>query len=220
MKDLAKGLEARWKLSDELAYSTTAEEEKAMRQLVSAELDLLKGYTSESFENSKLQERAIQYINLLNDQMESLQYVQVDYAKYTEMWSKAYNERSKMLVDFVDNYGLTVSDEYLEVLTDMKVNASLVAEKEDKQAKIDALGESMVFEDEGDWHYVAVVENNTGFDIAHYSAKVILLDEDGVNIDTQYIYADAWSNGQKARFDFYAYEKPFASTQVIVDYWE
>lgn len=224
IKDLGKGLEARWKLTDELTYGSTDEEEKVMRKLVNAELDILKDYTSQSFEDSKLQEKAIQYINLLKDQLESLKYISVDYVKYEEMWGEAYNKRSQMLVDFVDNYGLTVSDDYLEDLTDMKVNASMVTDKEEKQAKVDALGEGVVFEkandDSYDAEYVAIVENNTGFDIKNFTADVTLLDADGVIVDTQYINIGTWKNGQKAKFSIYPFGIDFVSTEIHVTWWE
>lgn len=220
---LSKGLEARWKLGEELTYETTEEEEMVFRQLVNAELDELKDYTDASFEDSKLQEKAIQYINLLKDQLEALKYIQVDYVKYNEMWQEAFNARSKMLVDFVDNYGLTVSNEWAETLNDMKVNATEVADKENRQAKVEALGDGVVFEkasdDEWDYKYTAVVENNTGFDINTYDANVILFDADGVNVGTGYIYVNSWKNGQKAKFEIWS-DQPFTSTEIVVSYWD
>jgi len=224
IKDLAKGLEARWKLPDIPATASSAEEEEAYRKAVNAELDIIKDYTSATFEDSKLQEKAIQYINLLKDQLEALKFTQVDYVKYSDLWKKAYDERSKMLVDFADNYGLTVSSEYAETLADMRVNATTVSEKEDKQAKIDALCANVVFEkasdDPYDTEYVAIVENNTGFDIKTYTADVILLDADGVNVNTQYVSVNSWKNGQKAKLQIYPYNVEFVSTEVNVTYWE
>lgn len=223
MAALATGLETRWNLSENEspdAYESTDEERAWMLKFVNAELDEVGGFASQPFEDTKLQAAAIQYINVLNDQLAALDYINVDYDKYLTLWNEAYNERSQLITDFVDNYGLTVSEEYQSVLDDFKVNAALVANNAEMQKAIDAIGDGMVFQDEGDGHYVAVVENTTGFDIAEYNADVSLLNADGVIVDTQYIYVSNWGNGQKAQFDFYVYDTSFETTSVKVSYWE
>ena len=220
LEAMARGLEARWALAGKETYATTDEEVESLTKMVNAELDEISGFTSEPFEDSKLQEKAIQYINLLKDQLAALDYAKVDYAKYNELWSTAYNARPQASVDIADNYALNCSEENQETLKDMRLNASMVTEKEEKQKKIEELTASFDFQDEGDGHYVAVVENTTGFDIKDYGASVILYDADGVNVDSQYVSVKDWANGQKAKLDFYVYGVEFATYKVNIDWWE
>ncbi|MBP3894729.1 MAG: hypothetical protein J6D34_11920 [Atopobiaceae bacterium] len=225
IKDLGKGLEARWELSAAAtAFSSAQEEEESLRKCVNAELDILGGYANEPFEDSQLQKKANRYIDLLNDQLEALSYVQKDYAQYLDMWAVALSERTKLIVDFSDNYGLTVSSKYEEIMANMKANASIIAEQEEQQAKVDALFDGTVFEKASDdpsgARYVAVVENNAGFNIQNFGAHVDLLDAGGAVVDTQYFSAAYWDDGEKAEFEIYPSVAEFASTVVTVEYWE
>lgn len=66
---------------------------------------------------------------MIKQQKEALKYLQVNYDKYEKLWYEAYDERTKLIVDFVDNYGLTVSDKYKSTLDDFKTNAQEVEDK-------------------------------------------------------------------------------------------
>ena len=43
---------------------------------------------------------------MIKQQKEALKYLQVNYDKYEKLWYEAYDERTKLIVDFVDNYGI------------------------------------------------------------------------------------------------------------------
>ena len=118
VKDMAKGLEARWTLNEQdeskEGYDAidlqSSEYKDMMISYINAELDCIGKYKDEKFEDSKLQEEAISYINLLNDHIEICDYIPVDYyGKYLEEFQPIYDGRSKIIQDMADNYGLTVS---------------------------------------------------------------------------------------------------------------
>lgn len=230
---LANGLEARWKLNDEYenkyqnADSQPAigsdEHVESYTSWVNAELDEIADYKDAKFEDSKLKEKAISYINCLNDQLESLEYATLDVEKYYELWQNAYKERSKLIEDFVNDYGLTVSEQYQSTLKEMLTNSKLVKENEDEQQKVNDLAASIEFEIEksdDDWKTCsAIVENTTGMNIKTLDFTINLLDEDGVILETTYDSIGNIQNGQKARIEFIT-DKNFTSTKVTVNYWE
>lgn len=74
-------------------------------ECINAELNLLSGYKDEKFEDSKLQEKVIKYINCLNDSLSTLDYAKSDYDKYITDWSFIYDERSKLIASFYNDFG-------------------------------------------------------------------------------------------------------------------
>lgn len=219
--DLGKALEARWAIMDASGdKQLTAEAEKEMLgKAVQAERDILEGHTSQKFEDSGLQEKAIKYVNCLKDQQAALDYMTVDYEKYSEEWSKAYDARTQLIKDFVDNYGLTVSEANAATLKELTTNGTLVNDKQKKQAAVDKICSEMVFEPSEEYMYTAVVENTAGFDFKTFQVTVNLLDADGVIVESTYAGVDNWEAGQKAKFDFW-YDGEFSKVSVKSDYWD
>ena len=222
LQDLGKGLEARWAITDapENESLTQSEEKEMLGKAVQAELGVLEGYTSQKFEDSTLQEKAIQYVNCLKDQQAALEYMTVDYTKYSEDWGKAYDTRTQLLKGFVDDYGLTVSEEHAATLKDLVTNGSLVDDKEKKQKAVDKICKKMKFK-QADEHgyYEAVVENTAGFTFKNFDVYVNLLDKDGVIVESTYANVNNWEAGQKAKFEFW-YDGDFDKISVKSNYWE
>lgn len=232
MKDLAKALEARWALSDKYesmdkyanAEMGSEEHKELFEKYVSAELDILEKYQTEKFEDSKLQEKAIQYINLLKQQKEACDYITVNYEKYDELWYDAYNKRTQIIVEFVNDYKLEVSDKYEDTLKEFTLNAQQVNEENEKEDKVQALIGSIEFtlaEDDGyGWKtYNAVVENTTDMNFSYFGLDINLLDQDDVILETTYANVSNWNSGQKVKFEFTT-EKEFVATQISGEYTE
>lgn len=224
--DMGKGLEARWTLNDadeekegyDEIQEQSDEEKKMMLSYIDAELDNIGKYTDEKFEDSNLQELAIKYVNLLKKHKEICKYIPVDYdGKYTEEFDPIYNERSKIIEDLVENYGLTVDEKYQDTLDEFITNSQLVKEQD---AQINAVSEmlgTISFEeasDESGWKtYESIVENTTGTDFQQFYVTINLLDEDGVIVDTMYDTVGDFKDGAKAKLDF-STDKEFDSTEV------
>ena len=234
VKDMAKGLEARWTLNEQdeskEGYDAidlqSSEYKDMMISYINAELDCIGKYKDEKFEDSKLQEEAISYINLLNDHIEICDYIPVDYyGKYLEEFQPIYDGRSKIIQDMADNYGLTVSDKFQSNLDEFKTNSKLVQEKDAQEQAIDSMLSNITFEEvpdeyAGDWKtYQGVVENTTGSDFSTFAVNINLLNADGVIVETAYDQVSNFTNGAKAQFEF-STEKEFTSTEVTVQYYE
>lgn len=234
VKDMAKGLEARWTLNEQNeskeGYDAidlqSSEYKDMMISYINAELDCIGKYKDEKFEDSKLQEEAISYINLLNDHIEICDYIPVDYyGKYLEEFQPIYDGRSKIIQDMADNYGLTVSDKFQSNLDEFKINSKLVQEKDAQEQVIDSMLSNITFEEvpdeyAGDWKtYQGVVENTTGSDFSTFAVNINLLNADGVIVETAYDQVSNFTNGAKAQFEF-STDKEFTSTEVTVQYYE
>lgn len=232
MESLAKGLEARWALNatyeetygNDGALIGSDDMVKAYTSWAQVELDEVAEYADATFENKKLQEKAISYINCLNDQIESMDYAKADVEKWYEKWNAAYNERSKLIEDFVNDYGLTVSEKYESTLKDMLDNSSSVKEDEAEREAVNAIIDGITFEDsedEGDgWKtYSAVIENTSNMDFSDYQVVINLIDADGVIVSEEYASVSNFKRGQKAKLTFSTDQK-FSSTEIAVDYWQ
>ena len=228
--DLAKGLEARWSLSDSGDYEYvegTQEHRDFYSSLLKAELNILsnKNYENATFKDSKIKEKAISYLNCLHDQEDALTYVIVDYDKYGELWDDAYNKRTQLITDFARNYGLTVSDKYKTTLSDMITNASVVDEKQHQEEALQKLVDSISFErieneDDSDWvTYQAIVENTMDYEIVDLSLDVNLIDKDGVNVYTEYVSLNNIASGEKGKLEF-STDEQFEKTKLTINYFE
>lgn len=230
VKDMGKGLEARWDLNkkdekkpgykDILLQSK--EYKEMMESYIAAELKYLKKYKNAKFKDSELQELAITYINYLNKSKKICKYIPVDYeGKYAEAAQSIYDGRSKIIEKMVSEYGLTVSKKYKETLDEFKTNSKLVKEEEDVKEKVDVMLKNAKFkmtsDDYGYKTYQAVITNNTGKDFESFSVDINLLDKKDVIIETMYDSLENFKNGAKARLQFQTNEK-FTSTEMTASW--
>lgn len=219
LASLGKGLESRW----EYAENTEDDDEEALRNATNEELAVLEKYTSGEFEDTKLQERAIAYINELKNGLEVTETYGSD--SFYQNWDKHYSKRTKMLVELEDNYTIPISEKYEKTLKQLKAHGAEVAQKEKIEEELLALLQNAGFADDGSnegssyRNYTAVVENSTGLDITSLGANVNLLDGEGVVVDTSYLNANNWKSGQKYKFEFTT-DKEFQSIEVDLSYYE
>lgn len=232
VEDMADGLQARWELNrkdeekegyDEILVNSQ-EYKDMMLSYITAELDKVEEYQDEKFEDSKLKELAVSYINLLKDHKEICEYITVNYDKYIEEFDPIYNGRSKIIAQMVEEYNLTVDEEYKNNLAEFQTNSKLVEENEGREVEINAMLESIQFalaKDDGyGWKtYQATVENTTSIDFKTLNLSINLLNEEGVIVETTYDGVSAFNKGSKVQFEFMT-EKDFVSTQVTADWWE
>ncbi len=225
LNDFTAGLMARWDLTDN--ENSDENKDKSERELlteyINAELSKIEQYRSGLFEDSKLQERAIAYINLLHDQQDALAYINSDYSKYSDLWADAYNKRTQMISAFIADYNLEFPEAYSETVADITTNAKVVTEKNELDQKVqqmvDALNFEMVQNDYGYKTYRAVVENITDQNFSDFSVDVSLINADGVLIATEYAYVENLSPGQKGYMEFFT-DQDFATYELTLNYYD
>lgn len=222
IKDLQKGLESRWSIASDNVLSMTTDELKAYyEQSVNSELDIIEKYQNEKFEDRKLQEIVIQYINLLKDSKEVIPYLNTDMVTFSQDWDMIYKKRSQMISSFHSDFGLTVSEEYESTLNDFISISNIVTQQESQKDTIDNWVKSIVFEQVDDSHgyqkYQATVENTTGFNFEYINLSINLIDTDGVVVQTVYSSFQNISAGAKVKFEF-STNTQFSSTDVTAKY--
>lgn len=227
ISDLATGLQNRWDtkpangVNEDEIVEGSDEHKQYYTDLVDAELSVLEKYQGMNFEDSKLQEYAISYINCLKQQKEALSYVTASYETYSEKWSEAYDNRTKLIMTFVNDYGLKVDEAHQAPLDELIANAKVVNEDEKIKTTIDSVMQNLTIEvtkDESGWKtYEAVLENNTGKDFDYFQITLNIYDSDKVQIDSLYDQMQNWKNGTKAKFEF-STDKDFSSYDAKADY--
>lgn len=223
IQSMSKALENRWAMStkdEENGKDVTVE---MMNKYIQAELDELTPYETAQFEDTKLQEKAIRYINCLKDSKEHIEYYFSDNYEENEKWYDIYNTRSVLIKDFVENYGLTVSKKYQNTLNEFLTNGKSVESQEDKEKAMKKLVDSLEFKqvkDDGYWKtYQATLNNTSEYDIKYVSIDISLLDKNGTIIGTEYANAENVSKGKKALLEFNTDEE-FSKIEMILDYYE
>lgn len=227
---MKNSLQARWDVSNQksnadlLAMDST-EYTNFMKSCIGAELEIIDAYPDKNYADAKLQNLAKKYVNSLNDQLAALEYYAADLMQYNEKWTAAYDERTKLILELVDEYGLTVDEQYQHILDELSTNAQVVTKKEEKENAIEALSDQVNFqlvenEEDYGWHeYETVIENTTDEIIAYYSLEISLLDADGVIIGTTYTDPiNNWKPGTKAKLKFTTDEE-FSSIEWTADYY-
>lgn len=219
IKSMSKGLEARWALTEK---ATDEESIEDMQSYIQAELDQVSQYESATFEDTKLQEKALRYINVLKDSYENASYSLSD--KDYDKWQEYIDERAVLIKDFVDNYGLTVSSKYQATMDEFLANGQSVATENAQKDAIDKLVKGLDFEvteDDGyGWKtYSATFENTTDYDVADLSLEINLLDSEGVIVGTEYADVSNVKKGQKAKLKFETDTK-FEKVEPAVSWFE
>ena len=196
---LGKGLEKR---SDMLSSRGDDPHNEALSKAINYEIENLKPFENEEFQNPELKK-------LYKDYMEQLE-IQKKYAIYFEdfdhmdeydKFSNAYNERSKIIATLLDKY-------------DLKINSSLAEEFKTNYKKVDNLekeNNSLIeslkkadFKLKDDYTLEGNVKNETGETIKNKDIKAKFIDKDGVTITTSEDYIDTdWENGEIRNIKFY-----------------
>lgn len=180
MAVIADGIEARCDAIDKSDVSGS----ELKRTAIQAELDVCAPLKDRQFEDSKMQERVVQYINLLNDSMDVVESCpESDYSFY-EKWSDVYDKRTALIKTFVDEYGLKLDAKHQSALDELVANGTAVAKKSNH----------------GMFDYVAVAENTSGINLKDVSLTLALYDGDGVKAEEDYAYATTWEAGEKVKF--------------------
>lgn len=202
---ISKGLMDRWNYTDSSSWKNDSE---SMKTAINAELDRDKPLRDRQFENSKMQEDVLAYINNLEETLEVVDTYQYESTEYYQKFDPLYNERTMLLKKFVEEYGLTVSEHYQPTLDDLLRAGNTAQAKSETDASIKQLIEKAKFEkkDEGygSFTYSAVIENTTKYDFKDITVVLGLYDSDDVKQEEAYANVSSWEKGEKAKFEAFS----------------
>ncbi len=196
-------LEKRFDIAD--ASTGNGNGSKTKIEVSELEIDALSPYRSREFEDAKLQEAVLAYINLLEDMREVASTYDMDSYEGSKKWSELYAKRTQSLMNFVNDYGLTVDDKHAASLEEIVRKGNTNAEKSQETQAVEALVSSMVFEKQSDgygyYKYICTAQNTSEYDFEHFSVTLALYDSDGVKADEAYASTNGWAPGEKVRFE-------------------
>ena len=204
MSIIAKAYQKRSDVLDQYEQKKDTDSVKHVKDAVQAEIDNDEPLKERQFKDSKLQEKVITYINLLEDSQkvnEDYSYLSSDYS--TE-WTKVYSK-------------------YQDPLNDIVANGSSVKKKTETEDALNNLIASATFEKTDDGYgyyaYSAVIENISGIDFGTVNLILALYDADGVKAAEVYASTNAWPAGEKVKFETGS-DADAAQVKASVDHYE
>lgn len=214
---LKSGLTARWNYAD----TNTDEEKMALEKATNLELEKIAEYKNLPFENTNLQEKAISYINELNNSLDVLSSYGAD--AFNADWSAHKDRRKKLITEINDIYPLEFDEKYQSTLNEFLSRGQEVAGEEKKAEAAEQLAQNLVFEQiEPDYpdatyiSYEGIAENTSEYDFDSFNVIIDLIDEDGVTLDTCYCYINGWTAGKRVKVDFMT-DAQFKTMEVRLD---
>lgn len=221
IKALARGLIDRWEYDKDEVGMENLEFKEYRRELIHKELDQVAEFEEVEFEDPKLKEYAFAYIEALEAQLKAIEYYGRDRNKCFFDWDEAYDDRSKLIKTFTEEYGLDVGSKYKHYLEDFIRNAEVAEQVETVKEQV-AQMEQVEFErwaDEGGLKkYGYQIKNITDVTFSYFSSSIELYDEKGALIGNA--FGDNVKNfepGQEVWFSFETSED-FATAKMTSEY--
>lgn len=214
---LAKGLDNRWQLNEK--YENIEDSAKTYTAYIDAELKQIEDYRNRAFDDSKLQELVISYINELNSGRE----VAETYGSpaFEDDWTTHQNGRRSLLVEINDRHEIPVKDR--QVLDELLSEGRYVQQETEKSTKITEFLESIPFElnqEQSNQYtktYSAEIENTTGYNIESANLTIKLMNEQDVTVNTTYVFITNWNDKEKRVVKFDAFQTEFTKYEIEVN---
>lgn len=217
IRELSKGLVDRWDYSEE-GYLKEFDKEfddmesseymEYLKKCVNYELDKVNDFQAKEFLDEALGEKALRYIESLNNGLAAIDYYSMDNIKYNVLWNDVYSTRVLLIRDFVNNHGLVVDEAHQKTLDEFITNASIVDEQNALDEAINSMVDGYTHEAKdngyGNISYTVNMENTTDVTFEYFGCSVDVLDENGTIIFTGYTgEIKQFEPGQKAQLDVY-----------------
>ena len=208
---LAKGLDTRWDVSEKdknAPFSTYS------AKYPKFELKEIEEYKDKKFEDDKLKELAITYINELKATQKAAE------EENRDVFDSHQFKRYALLVSINNIKEIPVKNQ--KILKETLADGRKIKNNNAKQEAINNLISSVKFEvdqeksNQFSTEYYAIVENTTEYNIDYVDLLVTLKDSDDVNYRTTYASQSNWKKGTKVRFEFTDYDQKLAKYEIQV----
>lgn len=206
IRDFSASLVARWADSD--ASGVIGEDPEYFEKWSQMEIDALTPYVDQQFNDPHLQELLNEYLGYLNSAVESTMYYSTQYSMFSEKWQDAYNGRATVIKELVDDYELTVPEQYQSYLDDF-IDAANVAAAEQavhdaSQAIADAMEIETVVSEFGYESYKGTLVNTSEYTYDYFSVNIQAIDSDGTIVGSgNCTQISNWEPNEKASVDVY-----------------
>lgn len=204
-------LEARWSSNDSVKFNGSMNatiDPKIYGALCKIELEYLKPFKDEVFQDEIIKKEAKQYIEYVQSEKAATDKATMNYAAFLSEWSEAYAGRVILLKKFTDDYDLKVNDVTQPMLDFMMTDAASVREQNEVTSKIHEMTEQFkVTETTDAWGFPTYEVNATNttdrsFDL--FYLEVNALDANGGIISSgTSSTVNTWAPGQSAKFEVF-----------------
>lgn len=196
----AKGLQARWDISDKQEAEGTTTTAESFTACIDAELNAVSEFKEAEFEDETLGKLATEYIGILEKSKELVSnYYDKNYETFNSEYTPINQRRSQIIKTLSEDYQLPIDEDHQDTLKTFIVDANLTLAVQDI---ISSTTFEMTKDDYGWKDYEAVVENTTEKTFESFWFDINLVDKDGVVVETQNAYTENWKPGSKNRFKF------------------
>lgn len=214
MKNIQKGLEARWKANDSSPsqYASPSEEEEYAIKFAQAELNAIGDLSEYTFRVKELADLAEQYVAALNSQVEGARYKSININTYNDLYlQKGYYARAVIICKLVELYGLKVSSNYTARLNEMMFVGNTYS------ALKAILASKITLEALGSPNYELYIENVSKQNLTQITALLNCYDEKGVLVDNPQVFLNNWASGSKNRETVICI-KEFSRVELALEY--
>lgn len=222
LKNLASGLNARWKLSDDLDSKENIsmdEYESMLEQCVNAELKAVGDITEYDFEDTELQEYATAYYDALQTQLEGLKYYGNSDEKYAELFEGSRQYRAHILYQISQNYEIPVADKYGGSLEDMVLEGQTLEELAVGLKQYEESLAGMTLEKTSSSSYTGTITNLSDVVPDFVEINITGYDENGKIIGTTMAQINDWETGNTQTVEFWSNSADFASATGRINFW-
>lgn len=210
---LAKGLDARWE-GTEKDKTESIPFSSDFAKYPQFELKEIEEYKDKKFEDDKLKELAITYINELKETQKSAEEGDED------NWALHQYKRFSLLSSINNIKEIPAKNQ--KVLKDTLADGRKIENNNAKQEAIKNLISSVKFEvdqeksNQFSTEYYAIVENTTEYNIDYVDLLITLKDSNDVNFRTTYASQSNWKKGTKVHFEFTDFDQKLAKYEIQV----
>ena len=223
IQNVQKGLEARWKLSQNQAgsYASNTEKKESYTQAVNAELKAIGDIAAYTFENAELKELAEAYNKALQSQLEGVKYLGSDDAMFNKIYMEdGYYQRARVICKLVDNFGLTVSKTYGYDMDQLVSAGKARLALDEKIAAMEGIfANDVVLTCLGRQKYELTITNTTKYDLSGVEIQFNFYDDNGVIIENENTYLLSWSAGSTNQDTIYL-DKEFTKAEVRLSLYD
>ncbi len=214
VESVAKGLEARWSYQDSPSAQLNKETFKTVIEKESAPVE---EFADKKFQNNKLKEEALAYINSLDE----LEKVVDKYgaSQFDKQWTDGNYNRSAILKEINAIEPIKVAKKYQANLDEVLTIGDNIAQENQSKEALNQFIDGITFtKKEGEdpdsvfAEYEATVENTSGLDFEFFNMTLKLKDDSDLVLDTQYITEHNWPAGEKRVISFMS-DKPFTKIE-------
>lgn len=222
LKNLASGLNARWKLSDDLDSKENIsmdEYESMLEQCVNAELKAIGDITEYEFEDAGLQEHATAYYDALQTQLEGLKYYGNSDEKYAELFEGSRQDRAHILYQISQDYEIPVADKHSGSLEDMILEGQALEELATGLEQYEESLAGMTLEKTSTSSYTGTITNLSDVVPDFVEINITGYDENGKTIGTTMAQINDWETGNTQTVEFWSNSAGFASATGRINFW-